>query len=257
MNLVICKDKLTCGAEAAKFGAEKIRKAIAEQGECRIILATGASQFEMLSALLKEEGIDWSKVTMFHLDEYVGLPYSHPASFRKYLMERFVEKLPVKMKEVNLVEGDAADLKGFIAGLGKKIAEKPIDVCFIGIGENGHIAFNDPHVADFNDPALVKAVSLDEKCRQQQVNDGCFKHIDEVPKYAMTLTVPMLIRLLLYRLCLDISSGFSEFLGIRGAARMFSAFKSGMDALIAVFALCSVLFLLQSVLFLYAGVAIL
>ena len=102
MNLMICKDKQECGAEAAKFGAERIRQAIAEKGECRIILATGASQFEMQEALLKEPGIDWSKVTMFHLDEYVGLPVSHPASFRKYLTERFVEKLPVKMKEVKI-----------------------------------------------------------------------------------------------------------------------------------------------------------
>ena len=94
MNLVICKDKLTCGAEAAKFGAEKIRKAIAEQGECRIILATGASQFEMLQTLVAEPGIDWTKVTMFHLDEYVGLPESHPASFRKYIKKRFLANLP-------------------------------------------------------------------------------------------------------------------------------------------------------------------
>ena len=193
MNLTICKDKLTCGAEAAKFGAAKIRQAIAEQGECRIILATGASQFEMLSALLKEEGIDWSKVTMFHLDEYVGLPYSHPASFRKYLMERFVEKLPVKMKEVNLVEGDAADLKGFIAGLGKKIAEKPIDVCFIGIGENGHIAFNDPP-ADFDTENAYLVVDLDEACRKQQLGEGWFPTLDDVPKQAISMSVRQILK---------------------------------------------------------------
>ena len=193
MNLMICKDKVDCGAEAAKFGAQRIREAIAEKGECRIILATGASQFEMLSALLKEEGIDWSKVTMFHLDEYVGLPYSHPASFRKYLMERFVEKLPVKMKEVNLVEGDAADLKGFIANLGKKIAEKPIDVCFIGIGENGHIAFNDPP-ADFDTEEPYLIVDLDEACRNQQLGEGWFPNFDAVPKQAVSMSVRQIMK---------------------------------------------------------------
>ena len=193
MNLVICKDKLTCGIEAAKFGAEKIRKAIAEQGECRIILATGASQFEMLSALLKEEGIDWSKVSMFHLDEYVGLPYEHPASFRKYLMERFVEKLPVKMKAVNLVEADAANLEETIAELGRKLCEKPIDVAFIGIGENGHIAFNDPPANfDTEDPYLI--VELDDVCRNQQLGEGWFPTFDAVPTHAFSMSVPQICK---------------------------------------------------------------
>ena len=193
MNLVICKDKLTCGIEAAKFGAEKIRKAIAEQGECRIILATGASQFEMLSALLKEEGIDWSKVSMFHLDEYVGLPYEHPASFRKYLMERFVEKLPVKMKAVNLVEADAANLEETIAELGRKLCEKPIDVAFIGIGENGHIAFNDPPANfDTEDPYLI--VELDDVCRNQQLGEGWFPNFDAVPKQAVSMSVRQIMK---------------------------------------------------------------
>ena len=193
MNLVICKDKLTCGAEAAKFGAEKIRQAIKTQGECRIILATGASQFEMLSALLKEEGIDWSKVTMFHLDEYVGLPVTHPASFRKYLSERFVEKLPCKMKEVNFVEGDAADLESSINSLGKKIAEKPIDVCFIGIGENGHIAFNDPP-ADFDTEKPYLIVNLDDICRNQQLGEGWFPNLDAVPKQAVSMSVRQIMK---------------------------------------------------------------
>ena len=193
MNLTICKDKFACGAAAAEFGAAKIRQAIAERGECRIILATGASQFEMLSALIKADGIDWSKVTMFHLDEYVGLPFSHPASFRKYLMERFVEKLPVKMKEVNLVEGDADDIAGFIAGLGKKLAEKPIDVCFIGIGENGHIAFNDPP-ADFDTEEPYILVELDEVCRKQQLSEGWFPDFDSVPKQAVSMSVRQIMK---------------------------------------------------------------
>ena len=193
MNLTICKDKQTCGIEAAKFGAGKIRQAIAEKGECRVILATGASQFEMLSALLLEPGIDWGKVTMFHLDEYVGLPYSHPASFRKYLMERFVEKLPVPMKEVNLVEGDAANLTEFVAELGRKINEKPIDVCFIGIGENGHIAFNDPP-ADFDTEEPYLVVTLDEACRKQQLGEGWFPDFDSVPKQAVSMSVRQIMK---------------------------------------------------------------
>ena len=193
MNLAICKDKQSCGIEAAKFGAGKIRQAIAEKGECRVILATGASQFEMLSALLLEPGIDWSKVTMFHLDEYVGLPYEHPASFRKYLMERFVEKLPVPMKEVNLVEGDAENLTEFVAELGRKLNEKPIDVCFIGIGENGHIAFNDPP-ADFDTEEPYLVVTLDEACRKQQLGEGWFPDFDSVPKQAVSMSVRQIMK---------------------------------------------------------------
>ena len=187
MNLMICKDKQECGAEAAKFGAEKIRKAIAEKGECRVILATGASQFEMLSALQKEPGIDWSKVTMFHLDEYVGLSINHPASFRKYLTERFINKLPVKMKEVNLVNGEAEDLRAFCDKLGAHLQEKPVDVAFIGIGENGHIAFNDPP-ADFETETPYLVVNLDEVCRKQQLGEGWFPTLDDVPKQAISMS---------------------------------------------------------------------
>lgn len=193
MNLMICKDKKECGAEAAKFGAERIRQALAEKGECRIILATGASQFEMQEALLKEEGIDWTKVTMFHLDEYVGLPVSHPASFRKYLTERFVEKLPVKMKEVNLVNGEAEDLQAFCAELGAKLQEKPIDVAFIGIGENGHIAFNDPP-ADFDTETPYLVVNLDEVCRKQQLGEGWFPTLEDVPKQAISMSVRQIMK---------------------------------------------------------------
>ena len=193
MNLMICKDKQECGAEAAKFGAERIRQAIAEKGECRIILATGASQFEMQEALLKEPGIDWTKVTMFHLDEYVGLPVTHPASFRKYLTERFVEKLPVKMKEVNLVNGEAEDLRAFCDELGAKLQEKPIDVAFIGIGENGHIAFNDPP-ADFDTETPYLVVNLDEVCRKQQLGEGWFPTLEDVPKQAISMSVRQIMK---------------------------------------------------------------
>ena len=183
----------TMGAAAAARGAALIKQAIAERGEANIIVATGASQFTMLSALAATPGIDWGKVTLFHLDEYVGLPVTHPASFRKYLTERFVEKLPVKMKEVNLVEGDAADLEGSIAALGKKIAEKPIDVCFIGIGENGHIAFNDPP-ADFDTEEPYLIVNLDDVCRNQQLGEGWFPNFDAVPKQAVSMSVRQIMK---------------------------------------------------------------
>ena len=190
MNLVICKDKLTCGAEAAKFGAEKIRQAIKTQGECRIILATGASQFEMLSALLKEEGIDWTRVIAFHMDEYVGLANDHPQSFGTYLREHVFAHLP--FKAVNCLNGAAADPAAECARYGKLLADNPVDVVCLGIGENGHIAFNDPGVADFDDPAPVKLAELDNVCRMQQVHDGCFPTIDDVPTHAFTLTIPSL-----------------------------------------------------------------
>lgn len=193
MSLVICKDKQACGIAAGKKGAEKIRQAIAEKGECRIIIATGASQFEMLTQLVKEPGIDWTKVTMFHLDEYVGLPETHPASFRKYIKERFIAKLPAPLKEYNLVEGDAADLPGTIKKLGEHLQDKEVDVCFIGIGENGHIAFNDPP-ADFDTEEPYLIVNLDEVCRKQQLGEGWFPDLDAVPKQAVSMSVRQVMK---------------------------------------------------------------
>lgn len=193
MIITICHDKQECGMLAAKFAAGKIRKAIAEQGECRIILATGASQFEMLSALLVEKDIDWSAVTMFHLDEYVGLPASHPASFRKYLTDRFVSRTPVPLKEVNFVNGEAGDLRAFCDRLGEHLQDKPVDVAFIGIGENGHIAFNDPP-ADFDTETPYLVVDLDEACRRQQLGEGWFKTLDEVPRKAISMGVRQIMK---------------------------------------------------------------
>ena len=192
MNLVICKDKVTCGAEAAKFGADKIRKAIAERGEARIIVATGASQFEFLEALVKEPGIDWTKVTGFHLDEYVGIPVSHKASFRGYMRERFVAKTPQPMKAFNEVNGEAADTDAEIARLEALIRTAPIDVACVGIGENGHLAFNDPP-ADFDTNRAYKVVPLDDKCRMQQVGEGWFATKDDVPTHAFSMTIKQIM----------------------------------------------------------------
>lgn len=193
MSLAIYPDKLSCSVAAAAFGAAKIRAALAEKGECRIIVATGASQFDMLSQLAKEPGIDWTKVTLFHLDEYVGLPESHPASFRKYIKERFVAKLPAPLKEANYVPGDAADLPAAIAALGKHLQDAVVDVCFIGIGENGHIAFNDPP-ADFDTEIPYLIVNLDDVCRRQQLGEGWFPTFDDVPKQAVSMSVRQILK---------------------------------------------------------------
>jgi len=193
MSLSIYKTKQECGIAAGKYGAEKIRKTLAEKGECRIIIATGASQFEMLSQLVQEPDIDWSKVTMFHLDEYVGLPESHPASFRKYIKERFVAKLPCPLKEANFVPGDAADLQAAVDKLGEHLLDKVVDVCFIGIGENGHIAFNDPP-CDFDTEKPYLIVNLDQVCRQQQLGEGWFPTIDDVPKQAVSMSARMIMK---------------------------------------------------------------
>ena len=193
MRIVVGKDKLEMARLAADAAAAVIRKAIAERGAARIIVATGASQFEFLDALVKEPGIDWTKVTGFHLDEYVGLPVEHPASFRKYMRERFVSRTPQPMKAFHEVNGNAPDTATECARLEALVREDQIDVACIGIGENGHIAFNDPP-ADFDTNAAYRVVPLDEKCRMQQVGEGWFASLDEVPRFAFSMTVKQLMR---------------------------------------------------------------
>ncbi len=190
MKIIVCKDKKDLGRRAAADGAAMIRKALKERGAANIILATGASQFEMLAAMLKERGIDWGKVTGFHLDEYVGLPLTHPASFRLYLRERFVKH--AAMKEFHYINGEG-DAAAECRRVGAIIKKHPIDVAFVGIGENGHIAFNDPP-ADFatEEPYLV--VDLDVACRRQQMGEGWFKTLDEVPKKAISMSVRQIMK---------------------------------------------------------------
>jgi glucosamine-6-phosphate deaminase len=186
----IFADKNQLGAAAAAQAAAVIVTAIAERGQARIIAATGASQFEFLQALVGHPEIDWSKVEMFHLDEYIGLPITHPASFRKYLRERFIE--PAGLTNYHLIDGQA-DPQEVCRDLGKKISAAPIDVAFVGIGENGHLAFNDPP-ADFEteDPYLV--VNLDEACRRQQLGEGWFPTFDDVPKQAISMSVKQIMK---------------------------------------------------------------
>lgn len=177
------------GAKAAQKAAEYLNAAIAEKGSARLILSTGASQFTTLSALIGLD-VDWSKVEMFHLDEYIGIDESHPASFVKYLKERFVSKVNLKAAHfVDLTNGP----ESIIAKLTTELAEAEVDVGVIGIGENGHIAFNDPP-ADFETTASYKVVNLDEKCRNQQLGEGWFPTFDDVPKQAISMTVSQILK---------------------------------------------------------------
>jgi glucosamine-6-phosphate deaminase len=178
------------GKAASISVAGKLNEAITEKGFANLILATGASQFSFLEHLQMQK-IDWQKITVFHLDEYKGMPVTHPASFRKYLKERILDN--VQPKKVYYLEGDAADVNAAVAAYEALLKNHPIDVGCIGIGENGHIAFNDPHVADFNDPKLVKVVELDEACRKQQLGEGWFPAFDDVPTHALSLTIPAIL----------------------------------------------------------------
>jgi len=178
------------GIAAGKNAARLIHKAIETNGTANIILATGTSQFDTLNQLVSED-IDWSKVTMFHLDEYIGLGVTHPASFRKYLQERFISKVPL-LKAAHLINGET-DPQQECERLGALIMQHPIDVALIGIGENGHLAFNDPP-ANFETAAPYLIVELDEACRRQQMGEGWFKTIDEVPLKAISMSVRQIIK---------------------------------------------------------------
>ena len=190
MNVVISGNAKAMGQKAASKGAEAIRQAIAKHGQANIIVATGASQFETLAALVEAEGIDWSMVTGFHLDEYIGLPANHPASFRGYLKKRLVSQVP--MVTFHYVDGEA-DPGAECARLDTLIASHPIDVAFVGIGENGHLAFNDPP-ADFETQKPFLVVDLDDACRQQQFGEGWFDSLDAVPAKAISMSIQQIIQ---------------------------------------------------------------
>ncbi len=164
---------------------------LASQGSAAVILATGNSQIQFLEALIALGGIDWSKITLFHMDEYLGISADHPASFRRYMRERVESR--VRPRVFHYLAGDALLPLDECDRYAKLLGAQPIDLCCLGIGENGHLAFNDPPVADFHDAALVKLVALDAACRRQQVNDGCFPALEAVPAHALTLTIPALM----------------------------------------------------------------
>jgi glucosamine-6-phosphate deaminase len=191
MTVFVSSNPSELGKAAGKAAGELIMGAIAFKGQANIILATGTSQFETLEHLISEDRIDWSKVVMFHLDEYIGLPETHNASFRKYLKERFLANVP-SLKAVYLINGEG-DPNAECKRLKEIIERHPIDVALVGIGENGHLAFNDPP-ADFQTTAPYLVVDLEEQCRQQQLNEGWFQSLAEVPTQAISMSVQQIIK---------------------------------------------------------------
>ncbi|TDG00244.1 glucosamine-6-phosphate deaminase [Paenibacillus piri] len=190
LKIKIYESRQSLGQAAGAEAAARIKELLQANGHVRIIFAAAPSQNEFLETLSKDEGIDWSKVTAFHMDEYIGLADDAPQRFGLFLRERLFDI--VKPGNVHLIDSNTdgeLECRRYAALL----QEAPIDIVCMGIGENGHIAFNDPPVADFQDPAVIKAVELDDACRQQQVNDGCFPAFDAVPTHALTLTIPTLL----------------------------------------------------------------
>jgi len=192
MEIIITKDAKKLGQSAGQAAAALIRRSISEKGVANIILATGTSQFETLSQLISEPGIDWSDVVMFHLDEYIGLPSTAKASFRNYLKERFIDKIP-SLKAAHLINGDAKNTEAECMHLANLIRKHPVDVALVGIGENGHLAFNDPP-ADFVTEQPYIIVSLDEACRRQQLGEGWFHTFADVPKQAITMSINQIVK---------------------------------------------------------------
>ena len=186
MEIVLEKDKTATSRAAAARASAALREAIERQGTARFCVATGSSQFDFLAALTSDRSIDWSRTTMFHLDEYTGISETHPASFRRYLRERLVDR--VQPGEVHFIRGEAPDPQAECHRVSSLIQEGPIDVAFIGIGENGHLAFNDPP-ADFETEEPYILVTLDTACRQQQVSEGWFASIDKVPDQAVSMSI--------------------------------------------------------------------
>lgn len=184
MKVIVSKDFNELGRKSGEYAVKLLKKIIAEKGEARLLLSTGASQFATIEALVNSD-VDFSKVTMFHLDEYIGLPITHPASFRKYLMERFTSR--INLKAAYFVDGEG-DIKTHLKELSVLINEQQIDLGLIGIGENGHIAFNDPP-ADFDTDEAYIVVDLDDDCKTQQVGEGWFASLDDVPMQAISMTV--------------------------------------------------------------------
>lgn len=191
MNISISSNPSELGKKAGSFGSQLILKTIQSQGFANIIVATGTSQFETLNQLLTEKEIDWSKVTVFHLDEYLRLPITHPASFRKYLLERFFNQVP-QLGAYHLIDGEK-EPEEECKRLSTLIQNHPIDVAFVGIGENGHLAFNDPP-ADFETESPYIVVQLDHACRMQQFGEGWFPSLEAVPTQAISMSIRQIMK---------------------------------------------------------------
>jgi glucosamine-6-phosphate deaminase len=191
LEIEVFKTKEECGTAAANRGAEILKKAIGDNGQANFIVATGASQFDFMKALTEKEGIDWRSTTMYHLDEYIGIDAEHPASFRRYLKERLVDV--VHPGTVHFVQGEADDPAAECLRVNNIIVQDKIDVAFIGIGENGHLAFNDPP-ADFDTEVPYLIVELDKACRQQQFGEGWFESLEEVPNTAISMSIQQIMK---------------------------------------------------------------
>lgn len=189
--LKVFNDKSSLGKAAAEKAAASIRSAIRDRGQARVIAATGTSQFEFLAALTESADIAWGLVEVFHLDEYISLPATHPASFRKILLERLVNKTGIA--KFHPLDGDTCDLSEVIRQVGKSLASAPVDIAFVGVGENGHLAFNDPP-ADFEAEEPYLIVDLDDACRRQQVGEGWFSDISQVPKQAISMSIRQILK---------------------------------------------------------------
>jgi glucosamine-6-phosphate deaminase len=224
MRLRVFDDKVSLGKAAAIQAAAAIRSAIAERGQARVVAASAASQFEFLEALIATPGILWKQVELFHLDEYIGLPTTHPASFCKFLQERLIAKTGIV--NYHLLDG-SQDPAGVICSVSKAITTSPIDIAFLGIGENGHIAFNDPP-ADFETEEPYIMVALDHACRLQQVGEGWFKNLDAVPKQAISMSVHQVLKT-------------KEILAVVPDARKAAAIKACFDGPISPMAPSSIL----------------
>jgi len=224
MIVRVFDDKKSLGAAAADQAAKAIRRAVKDRGAARIIAATGNAQLEFLDVLTRAEGIDWKNVEMFHLDEYVGLPMTHPASFQKYLLEQLINK--VRMTRYHLLDG-TIDANETARRVGEALRSAPIDIAFVGIGENGHLAFNDPP-ADFETEEPYIVVELDEACRRQQVGEGWFANLSEVPKRAISMSVKQVLKA-------------KEIIGIVPDARKAKAVKLCFDGEISPMAPASIL----------------
>lgn len=190
MNIEIFDNGHELGHAAAVLAANMLHAAIAKNGKARFIAATGASQFEFLKSLVSRGDVEWAETELFHLDEYIGIPASHPASFRRYLRERLIE--PAGIENYHLLDGEA-DPKKVCAEMGTLVNASPVDVAFVGIGENGHLAFNDPP-ADFETEEPYIVVELDDACRRQQLGEGWFKTLDDVPRRAISMSIHQIMR---------------------------------------------------------------
>lgn len=193
MRITVATDPTALGREAAGMGAEALRAVLRERQRAVIIVATGASQFATLAHLVESEGIDWGRVDAFHLDEYVGLPEAHPASFRRFLRERFLQRLPMAIGSFEAINGEASHPELECRRLGELISRRVVDIAFIGIGENAHLAFNDPP-ADFETHVPYHVVELDEACRRQQTGEGWFASLDDVPRRAISMSIHEILR---------------------------------------------------------------